>query len=699
MGYMRPLDGVRAIAVLSVLAYHGGVSALPGGFLGVDTFFVLSGFLITLLLITEWRTTATIRLGAFWARRARRLLPALLLVLLFVAAFVSFVAPPGTYQGLRGDGVATLFYVANWHFIAAGANYFSASGPVSPLTHTWSLALEEQFYFVWPLVVLGVLRLCRHRWVTGVRALLAVSAGGAIASAALMAGLYTGTNDTRLYYGTDTHAQSVLTGAALATALVLAARARLRRTQVPDAGRLDHNRLWVATTPLARVICNAVGLAGLLVTIILWTHVSGSPWWLFHGGFLVAAVATAVVLLGAVAAPRAALARLLSLRPLRYVGRISYGLYLWHFPLFILLNPARTGLDGWGLLTLRLAVTGLVATASFYLVEQPIRQGSLLRGWRGLAVGPAGMAVVAGCVVLATIPAAGSSGLALAPPPGDHRTAHFAAQRSQPTTNPGSGPASVLLVGDSMAETLGNGIGGQVGDWFGLNIVNGGTPNCALATGTFEIQDNPPEAPAPPCIPGSADPGWPTDWSRLVDRYRPQVSVFLARLDVVNHYFDGGWTHIGDPAYDTYLLGQLRLAVKVLTTKGGKVVLLTSPYYDTGEQPNGAPWPEDDPARVQLFNSMLRQVAADFPGQVSVIDLNALVDPDGTYTEFIDGVEIRFTDGIHWTYEGDCWLAPRILPLIAQVATTGRPTPSAAAPALVAAAVRSFPTSLCHPAN
>src|SRR5277367_6126241 len=161
VAYLPGLDGVRAFAVLAVMIYHGGISLTPGGFLGVDTFFVLSGFLITSLLVSEWQGTATIRLGAFWARRARRLLPALLLMLLFVAFYASVIVPKGTYGALRLDALATLLYVSNWHFILVNSNYFNETSASSPLLHTWSLAVEEQFYVIWPLVVLGVLHFTR----------------------------------------------------------------------------------------------------------------------------------------------------------------------------------------------------------------------------------------------------------------------------------------------------------------------------------------------------------------------------------------------------------------------------------------------------------------------------------------------------------------------------------------------------------
>ena len=161
LAYLPALDGVRACAVVAVMMFHGGIPHMDGGFMGVDAFFVLSGFLITSLLIGEWRQALTIKLGAFWARRARRLLPALLLMLLFVAFFASVIVPKGTYGALRLDALLTLLYVSNWHFILVNSNYFNETAASSPLLHTWSLAVEEQFYVIWPLVVLGVLHFTR----------------------------------------------------------------------------------------------------------------------------------------------------------------------------------------------------------------------------------------------------------------------------------------------------------------------------------------------------------------------------------------------------------------------------------------------------------------------------------------------------------------------------------------------------------
>jgi peptidoglycan/LPS O-acetylase OafA/YrhL len=647
LSYVGALDGIRAAAVLGVLAYHGGVTFLSGGFLGVDTFFVLSGFLITTLLLEEWTATATIRLRAFWARRARRLLPALLLVLVFVAFYAHFALGPDGANSLRADGIATLAYVSNWHFIIDGANYFTATSAPSPLTHTWSLAVEEQFYLVWPLVVLGVLR-----WRKKLGALLAVAVGGVVVSTTAMVVLFErGASPTRLYYGTDTHGQCIMVGASLAIAMALATQRRMR------AGSPSRP---VAATRVSRVALSVLGVACVALSAAMWAKASLFGFSLYTGGFLVAALATAGVLLSILMVPRSALAWFLSLAPLRFVGRISYGLYLWHFPIFLWVNATRTGLAGWQLFVVDCAIAFAAASASFYLVERPIRSRSLVTTRAALAVVPLSVALTAVVILAATVPV--DDGAALAATPGSSLAPSAGAK--VPSTH-----VRMLVVGDSMAETLANGMQGATAARFGVTIDNQATPNCSLAMGPFRVLGFGQRDSAPPCQPGSGDPGWPVDWAKSVRTFHPQVSVILNRLDVMDRLYDGKWTHIGDAAYDTYLSAQMVKAVKVLSAAGGKVVFLTSPYYSSGVQPNGAPWPEDQPARVDRYNVMMRQVAAQFPGVAFVVDLNTLVSPGGRFTGVVDGTQIRFADGVHWTVAGDQWLAPRLLPAVVQIAT------------------------------
>lgn len=250
MRYLPALDGIRALAVLAVLAYHGGQTWAAGGYLGVDAFFVLSGFLITSLLLAERRQTGAIDLQAFWMRRARRLLPALFLVLGAVAVYAALAAAPTELERIRLDGLGSLFYVANWRFVFSHQSYFEQFAAPSPLRHMWSLAIEEQFYLVWPLLVFGLLR-----WGNGKMRKLALAAGSlALLSLGLMAILHSpGQDPSRVYFGTDTRATSLLVGALLA---MLAAwrpfgktareRTALHIAALASAGVLGY---WWATTP------------------------------------------------------------------------------------------------------------------------------------------------------------------------------------------------------------------------------------------------------------------------------------------------------------------------------------------------------------------------------------------------------------------------------------------------------------------
>src|SRR6476660_334801 len=349
-GYQPALDGIRAFAVAAVLFYHAGQSWAVGGFLGVDTFFVLSGFLITTLLVTEWTNRSTINLLAFWVRRARRLLPALLLVMVGIVVYAGVFAAPGELTRIRGDSYASLGYVANWRFIFSGQSYFDQFSQPSPLRHMWSLAIEEQFYLVWPLVVAGLLW-----WRRSLRVLLAACVVMIAASAALMALLYQpGHDPSRVYYGTDTRAQSLLIGAVVGIALFVHGPLRTRA---------------------ARMAVRIAAVVGAGYTLWLFWRMSERTDALYQGGFLFAALAVSAVIVSVVQPDRGVLGRFLSLAPLRWVGRISYGLYLWHWPVYLTLTHTRTGLDGFALLVARLAVSFALATLSYYAVEKPIRQG------------------------------------------------------------------------------------------------------------------------------------------------------------------------------------------------------------------------------------------------------------------------------------------------------------------------------------
>ncbi len=620
--YNPALDGVRAVAIALVLCYHGGPTLVPGGFVGVDTFFVLSGFLITSILVREQDTSGRIALLSFWARRVRRLLPALVVMVGVVLLWAHFFARYD-YPGLGGDARSVLFYFANWHF-SSGSSYVDIGSSVSPFLHTWSLAIEEQFYLVWPLLLLGAFKLGLSRAKVLVLTLLA-----AAGSAALMVCLYDPNQDpTAIYYNTATRAQALLVGAALAFVVSwwgLAVR-RLGAT------------LWSAVA--------AIG-SGALVVLSVTMTIDGP--FTYEGGLTLAALSAAALVVGVTLAASSPVARFLSLRLIGYIGRISYGLYLWHWPIFVGLDGARTGLDGPALFIVRLTATFAVAVASFHLIEMPIRHGALRRSKE--------MRIEAILVAFAVLVAALFQSTPAAPAPYIDQAASLAfypGPTPQLAVPPPGPPARVLFVGDSMALMLGNGLE-LVSHQYGVAIHNMGLSACSLEDSTYRVHDAA-VSPTPQCADRQAA------WKLELDAEKPQVVVLLVRLDVVDRLQLGDWVHIGEPNFDSSLRVDLDRAVTLLSSTGARVVLATTPYYSSGETLNGGPWPEDAPWRVRDFNAMLRHVAADHPGVARVLDLNRIVDPAGHYQAVIDGVRVRSSDGVHFTWAGDFWLAPQILP-------------------------------------
>ena len=387
--HLRSLDGLRGVAVLAVLVFHFSDGVLPGGFLGVDIFFVLSGFLITSLLVNEWDNTGRIRLSSFWARRAKRLLPALFLVLVTVGAYAMLSTNRVEAQHIAGDALAAFGYVANWHFIASSQSYiatFVHTAP-SPVRHTWSLAIEEQFYLLWPLIVGSVALVVaavagrrgqsrrRFRQTLGV-----VCIALAVASIVRMVTLFDPGNPNRVYYGTDTRAFALLIGAALGVATA----------GVPAISRHAARRM---------VIVGGVLAATALLAAMALVDISSA--WLYQGGYGAVALVMAVVLVAAAQPGRNPLRRALESRALVGLGLISYGVYLWHWPAVVWLTEESTGIGGVGLFAVRATATLGTALASYVLVEMPIRRGRF--PFRKPAVRRIAQAAIAGAVAIALL--------------------------------------------------------------------------------------------------------------------------------------------------------------------------------------------------------------------------------------------------------------------------------------------------------
>jgi peptidoglycan/LPS O-acetylase OafA/YrhL len=359
MGYLPGLDGVRALAVIGVLLYHADLSWIPGGFLGVDVFFVLSGFLITSLILEEFDRSGKVDFRKFYLGRARRLLPALILVLVVVSLAAALVYQDAARQ-LASDVVASIFYVNNWWYIAADQSYFEFIGRPPLLKHLWSLAVEEQFYLVWPAIAFLAMRRFARKGVFAVAATLAILSTIWMLQLAVANGFPDFADPSRAYFGTDSHSMGLLIGAAMAT---FWRPGRMRRS-LPTG---------------ASAIITAIGIAALLAVIWFFVFVGEFTPWLYRGGFLGLALIVAT-LIAAASHPGVGLGKAMGTQPWRYIGQRSYGLYLWHWPVFMATRPGLDlPLDGVPLLILRLGLTVGIAELSFRFVEMPIRRGVIQR--------------------------------------------------------------------------------------------------------------------------------------------------------------------------------------------------------------------------------------------------------------------------------------------------------------------------------
>jgi peptidoglycan/LPS O-acetylase OafA/YrhL len=401
--YMPGLDGLRAIAVLSVIAFHLGFGWAPGGLLGVGIFFTLSGYLITDILLNQLAQRGRIKLGAFWLGRARRLLPALFVMLAVVVFWVTVFGPAQPDQ-FRKAVASSIFYVNNWEQIFGNVSYFARFAPEGPLNHLWSLSVEEQFYILWPFLLLIGVKLVHERpLASGVRPRLALATVVlALISTIEMAVLYHPSLDpSRIYYGTDTRAGGLLFGAALA--------------MVWPSRRLSHR-----ITPQARDMLDAIGVLGLAIIAFMVWQVGEFSTFLYRGGFVVLSLATVMVLMP-LAHPACRLGRFVGVRPLRWVGVRSYAIYLWQTPVIVLTAIHAQNPQDEGLLRKLIQVAAIFAIAalSWRFVEEPIRHGAIGRffarrravGWGWYTFVPGMRVAIVAAAVLVVVGIAGMAGL------------------------------------------------------------------------------------------------------------------------------------------------------------------------------------------------------------------------------------------------------------------------------------------------
>ena len=658
--YQPALDGVRAVAVALVLVFHGGFAWMSGGYVGVSVFFTLSGYLITSLLLVERQRSGAIALGTFYARRLKRLLPASLLCLTAVAV----AAACGAFEqfgSLRRDLLGALFQVANWVKLWSGSSYADLTnatlGRVAPLEHYWSLAIEEQFYWVWPLVIIGL-----FRWVTSPRAvmrwILGIAAGSMVA-APLVASLW---GADAAYWATPARMGEILVGAALAAVFHV-------------HGSWGPWSRWLAPAGLAVVVWAAC----------TWPASSGPA---YEGWFPMFALASAAVVAGL---QHPSLVRTaLSWRPAVWTGTISYGLYLYHWPIFAVLTEDRVGVDGVGLFAVRVLVTSGVAALSSRLVEQPVRRWD--PSWsRPVVSGALASAAVALIVVIGVQPAASASIPALSQAaavtiaPADGTLAPLAttvtagpSQDSVPTTWPipassmlpssalpaaalpaqvevpsVSRPVRILVVGDSTAQYTAAGLAAWALDHpETAQVTDASVAGCGfLRSGTIPTD-------GPIDFQGQCDELLDEHLPGLLTDLQPDVVMLMVTMrDVEDRQWsrDEGVISPFDQRFRDRLLDDYTAMAARLADAGVRHIAWVLPPHPIapfqGEQVKML-----DPDRYEVQFEVIDRVAAGARELVTVLDLRAWLESVGASRSG----EWR-PDGLHWSDEAGYEVADRYL--------------------------------------
>ena len=650
LGYLPALDGIRAISILAVMLYHSGL--IHGGFLGVDIFFVLSGYLITSLLIVEAnQRRGRISIKKFYIRRARRLLPALFALLLVVGA-IGAVWLPQQAARLRGDLVASLGYVTNWWLIAENSSYFSTAGDRPPLlTHLWSLAVEEQYYLVWPLVLIAFARVRARRWL-----MLTIIGAGIVASTAAAAIMYDPWSDpSRVYYGTDTRALAPLLGAALA----IAVRPWRHRNRLPGG---------------TRHLLDFLGVTSLLLLAVVAALLTDTDEALYRGGFLVIAALGAVVV-GVAGHPGTALGEMLGTQPLRWLGERSYAIYLWHWPVCALTRP---GLDvplaGWANAAARIALAVVLAELSYHLIESPIRRNGFIAPFRAraraAAAGAAGMRVprvpVFRSVVLTLVMVVGGSAVGVMlsaasgrPAVGGPIDAGPAATLGplpggSPSASPGTDPTStakpwppldssskIAFFGDSQGMSLFLNKPTDLAEH--MNAIDATIGGCGILLGKVRSRSGERRNQAANC------PNWLSEWRSHAKSISPEVAVIiLGAWELFDLTTDTGTLTFASPEWDANFNDALGQGIGALRESGTRVALSLLPCYRPIRASAGY-WPErGDDDRTRHVNDLLRAAAAADPDHVRVLEPPVQFCTDPTI-----GANTAYRwDGIHYYKKG-----------------------------------------------
>jgi peptidoglycan/LPS O-acetylase OafA/YrhL len=650
-----------------VVLFHFAPGTFPGGFLGVDVFFVLSGFLLTSLVLVEHHNSSALSVRGFWERRIRRLLPAALATIMVSVVLAFLLEPAYTRHALRSEAVGAITYMSNWWSIAKGNSYASSFGPQSPVAHFWSLAVEEQFYLLFPLLIVGVaatLRLVRrrnwpysqhHRLSVG---LLIIAIFGAITSAITMIAIHTpGTDPSREYLGTDTRVQAILVGVGLACLWYLFPPSRSSSPSRPSSA------------------ASSVLLGALLIAVL---QADFHSEWLYRGGFTVLALGIGSLIWMLTRHREGPGHRALAARPMRVLGEVSYGLYLWHWPVMVFLTPQRIGVDGFALFSLRLVVTAGATTASFFLIERPFRRPRPTVDVNGqsevpipprstrslvLAWGAASSVAVLVVVALTIGPTVGGTTSTVLPP-----STGITQATLQPGVLPATEPYTTLWIGDSVMWTLGG--GGPIVFPQPTSFTSPFDPNRLVvwnrAVYPCEILRYPSKYNGLMRAHNSRCDN--NDWADAAAALRPQIIVFSAVVsDTYDRYVNGRLVAFGTPEFDEMYLTALDRTLSPLIAQQPQIVLLDQALPFTVYEPNGRP---SENWRVLHMGELYHRYAASHP-RTSVVDLKPIVCPsDPCPNQTPSGDTIR-NDGLHFTTAGVDLISP---PLAEAIITAARST-------------------------
>lgn len=659
--HIPALDGLRGLAVVAVVLYHFVPDLVPAGFIGVDVFLVLSGFLITSLALEEVGRTSSMSASGFFRRRARRLLPAAIATIVIVVLVARLLDHGSVESGLRGQAVASLTYVANWWSIAQNNSYQAAFGAESPLNHFWSLAVEEQFYLIFPIALIGTIAVLKRR--IGIHRLahvaLIAAVVGAIASCALMWILRDpGTDPSRVYFGTDTRSQALFIGIAIACVV--------RLWPMSGTRRRSHATLTTAA------------LLGFATLVGIATTASFRTDWLYTGGFLLIALATGVIVL-TLNGRDSFFTKALSVRWLRTLGLVSYGLYLWHWPIKVFVTGQRLHLsdDATGrvvLFLIRCALTAAATALSWYLIEQPFRRRSPAKEQAETERSRSSRSIYLGLGALGTTAVVLGLVWIVAKPPTPTPT-DFSSQVA-PSTGEGAtaaaSPISLLFFGDSVGWTMSGGLirfpwpTGYDSPFDPERIViwNKAIAQCPMMqfpTKSFGIS----RAVEGPCV------NWRSDWRASASQFSPDAIVWSGALrDTYDVLIDGEWVPFGSPRWIEIYDDQLEEAVAVAAENGVPLIILA--------QADPKPIPEEQVEESLVTKNIgrfaqLRMIQRDFadrhPSTTIVIDINDLLCPGATCETTTASGEIIRPDNLHFSLAGSRHIAPRLTEQIERAVT------------------------------